>query len=141
MSVNATVLPITLPCSSYMLAPLSRDGSIFPSLLSGASIYDEHGNVIGRTVALTDMTEIYDTRKKLQDDEARIRDQYDELKKAHDLLTITEKRYRILYEKTPVLLRTITTEGILTDCNESYARALGYTKEEAIGMSFYDHTA
>ena len=118
-----------------------KDGSIFPSLLSGASIYDEHGNVIGRTVALTDMTEIYDTRKKLQDDEARIRDQYDELKKAHDLLTITEKRYRILYEKTPVLLRTITTEGILTDCNESYARALGYTKEEAIGMSFYDHTA
>ncbi|TLY05090.1 MAG: PAS domain S-box protein, partial [Thaumarchaeota archaeon] len=81
-----------------------KDGSIFPSLLSGASIYDEHGNVIGRTVALTDMTEIYDTRKKLQDDEARIRDQYDELKKAHDLLTITEKRYRILYEKTPVLL-------------------------------------
>src|SRR2546426_495353 len=118
-----------------------KDGSIFPSLLSGASIYDEHGNVIGRTVALTDMTEIYDTRKKLQDDEARIRDQYDELKKAHDLLTITAKRYRILYEKTPVLLRTITTEGILTDCNESYARALGYTKEEAIGMSFYDHTA
>ena len=118
-----------------------KDGSIFPSLLSGASIYDEHGNVIGRTVALTDMTEIYDTRKKLQDDEARIRDQYDELKKAHDLLTITEKRYRILYEKTPVLLRTITTEGILTDCNESYARALGYTKEDAIGMSFYDHTA
>ncbi|TLX95835.1 MAG: PAS domain-containing sensor histidine kinase [Thaumarchaeota archaeon] len=118
-----------------------KDGSIFPSLLTGASIYDESGNVIGRTVALTDMTEIYEARKKLQDDESRMRDQYEDLKKAHDLLTITEKRYRTLYEKTPVLLRTITTEGILTDCNEAYARALGYTKEEAIGMSFYDHTA
>src|SRR3989442_14875880 len=71
-----------------------KDGSIFPSLLSGASIYDEHGNVIGRTVALTDMTEIYDTRKKLQDDEARIRDQYDELKRSEERRVGKECRSR-----------------------------------------------
>ena len=118
-----------------------KDGSIFPALLTGTSLHDEQGNLIGRTVAITDMTEIYETKKKLEDDEARIRDQYVELKQAHGLLAVTEQRYRILYEKTPVLLRTITVEGILTDCNEAYAKALGYTKEEAIGMSFYEHTA
>src|SRR3989475_374058 len=118
-----------------------KDGSIFPALLTGTSLHDEQGNLIGRTVAITDMTEIYETKKKLEDDEARIRDQYVELKQAHGLLAVTEQRYRILYEKTPVLLRTITVEGVLTDCNEAYAKALGYTKEEAIGMSFYEHTA
>jgi PAS domain S-box-containing protein len=54
---------------------------------------------------------------------------------------IFEQRYKTLYEKSPVLLRTITVDGILTECNETYQRALGYTREEAIGMSFYDHTA
>src|SRR5438445_105253 len=92
-----------------------KDGSIFPALLTGTSLHDEQGNLIGRTVAITDMTEIYETKKKLEDDEARIRDQYVELKQAHGLLAVTEQRYRILYEKTPVLLRTITVEGILTD--------------------------
>src|SRR5438445_664988 len=118
-----------------------KDGSIFPALLTGTSLHDEQGNLIGRTVAITDMTEIYEAKKKLEDDEARIRDQYVELKQAHGLLAVTEQRYRTLYEKTPVLLRTITVEGILTDCNEAYAKALDYTKEEAIGMSFYEHTA
>ncbi len=56
-------------------------------------------------------------------------------------LSSTEKKYKNLYEKSPSLLRSITTEGILTDCNEAYAKSLGYTKEEAIGMSIFDHTA
>ncbi|SMH71141.1 ATP-binding protein [Candidatus Nitrosotalea okcheonensis] len=56
-------------------------------------------------------------------------------------LSSTEKKYKNLYEKSPSLLRSITTDGILTDCNEAYAKSLGYTKEEAIGMSIFDHTA
>src|SRR3989442_490861 len=118
-----------------------KNGSIFPTMLSGTSLYDEHGKLIGRTLALTDMTEIYEARTKLEVHEKHLQQQLSQVQKSNDLLTVAEKRYRILYEKTPVLLRTITTEGILTDCNESYARALGYTKEEAIGMSIYDHTA
>jgi len=118
-----------------------KDGSIFPTLLGGTSLYDEHGNMTGRTLALTDMTEIYEARRKVEEGQKQLQNQVKQLQKTNDLLTITEKRYRILYEKTPVLLRTITVEGILTDCNEAYAKALGYTKEEAIGMSFYEHTA
>ncbi len=53
----------------------------------------------------------------------------------------TEKKYRNLYEKSPGLLRTISTDGTIIDCNETYAKALGYTKKEVIGMSCYDHTA
>ncbi|HYL66535.1 MAG TPA: PAS domain-containing sensor histidine kinase [Nitrosopumilaceae archaeon] len=118
-----------------------RDGSVFPVLMSGGTLYDENGNLSGRTVVLTDLTEIHETRKKLEHDEARIRSQFEELEKSHGLLSQMEQKYRTLYEKAPGLLRSITTEGVLTDCNETYAKALGYTKEEAIGKSFYDHTA
>jgi len=37
--------------------------------------------LIGRTVVLTDLTEIYEARKKLEENEARIKEQYVELKK------------------------------------------------------------
>jgi len=46
-----------------------------------------------------------------------------------------------MYEGSPDLFRTINTKGIILNCNESYARALGYSKNELIGMSIFDHIA
>ena len=48
-------------------------------------------------------------------------------------------KYRSLYESFPDMCRTINTEGIILDCNESYAKSLGYTKEEVISKSIFDH--
>lgn len=36
--------------------------------------------------------------------------------------------------------RTVDLEGVIIDCNEKYAHALGYTNDEVIGMSIFDHT-
>jgi len=129
---------IAIPGQSWLKR---KDGSKFLGLVSANNLYDENEKMIGSNTIIKDITEIYETRKKLQEDEAQIRKHYDELRKTHEQLTITERKYRTLYNKSPSLLRTITTEGILTDCNEAYAEALGYTKEEVIGMSFYNHTA
>ncbi|GEM_PF-447542 len=118
-----------------------KDGTTFPCLMSGTSLYDENRQLIGRTVVLTDLTEIYEVRRKLEEDESRLRIQYDELKQVHYNLSSAEKKYRNLYDTTPVLLRTITNDGHLTDCNEVYARTLGYTKDEIKGMSMFEHTA
>jgi len=46
-----------------------------------------------------------------------------------------------LYEETTDLCRTINTEGIILDCNKSYADGLGYSKKEIIGRSIFEHTA
>lgn len=118
-----------------------KDGSKFLGLVSANNLYDEKGKMIGSNTIIKDITEIYETKQRLLELEAQIRKPYEELKQTHEQLTITERKYRTLYDKSPSLLRTITTEGILTDCNEAYASALGYSKEEAIGASFYDHTA
>jgi PAS domain S-box-containing protein len=56
-------------------------------------------------------------------------------------LSMTEKKYKNLYENSPSMLRSINPDGILIDCNKVYAKSLGYSKEEAIGMSMYEHTA
>ncbi|HWY34587.1 MAG TPA: PAS domain S-box protein, partial [Nitrosopumilaceae archaeon] len=141
MQNNVEIWKKTREISHLEIWMKRRDGSVFPVLMSGGTLYDENGNISGRTVVLTDLTEIHEVRKKLEHDEARIRAQFEELEKSHGLLSQMEQKFRALYEKAPGMLRSITTEGILTDCNETYATALGYTKEEVIGKSFYDHTA
>jgi PAS domain S-box-containing protein len=34
---------------------------------------------------------------------------------------------------------TVSENGIILDCNETYARRIGYTRDESIGVSIFDH--
>ena len=61
------------------------------------------------------------------------------LQKSANLLSRTEQKYKNLYENSPILFRTIDIGGIILDCNKSYAERLGYTKEEIIGRSIFEH--
>ncbi|SMH71724.1 ATP-binding protein [Candidatus Nitrosotalea okcheonensis] len=79
--------------------------------------------------------------EKLELSEKRIKDQYQELKKTHEILSATEKKYRGLYEYAPDMLRSISEDGIILDCNENYLRSLGCTKDEVIGKSVFEHTS
>ncbi len=56
-------------------------------------------------------------------------------------LRVAEKKYRSLYEDLPELCRTIDEEGIIMDCNNAYANSLGYSKEEIIGKTIFEHIA
>jgi PAS domain S-box-containing protein len=57
-----------------------------------------------------------------------------------ELYAHSERKYRDFYENSLALYRTINIDGIIIDCNKSYAKRLGYTKEECIGMSIFQHT-
>ncbi|NHI03641.1 hypothetical protein DYY67_2277 [Candidatus Nitrosotalea sp. TS] len=79
-----------------------KNGSTFPTLLSGTNIYDEKGVLIGRTVALRDITEIYYSRKKIEEDQAKLSEQYTALKNAE--LTKDEFLAMVTHElKTPLV--------------------------------------
>ena len=52
-----------------------------------------------------------------------------------------EQKYRNLYDNSPDLLRTINLRGIITDCNRTYTDTLGYTREEVIGVSIFEHVS
>lgn len=54
-----------------------------------------------------------------------------------DLFSI-KHQFRTLYENSPDPMRTINNDGIILNCNKSYAHQLGYSKKELIGSSIFD---
>ena len=63
------------------------------------------------------------------------------LKKYTEILVSSKERYKNLYDSAPDLCRTVDENGIVLDCNKSYAEHLGYSKEELIGRSIFETTA
>jgi len=63
------------------------------------------------------------------------------LKKYTEILVSTKERYKNLYDNAPDLCRAVNTEGIVIDCNKSYAEHLGYSREEIIGRSIFETIA
>ena len=50
-------------------------------------------------------------------------------------------QYKNIYEGSPVLQRTVNTNGIILECNQAYVKNFGYSKEDVLGKSLFDHTA
>src|SRR5438445_12579871 len=53
-------------------------------------------------------------------------------------------KYRNLYEESPVMQRTVNTDGIILECNQKYAKNFGSSKNEVIGKSIFrseEHTS
>ena len=92
---------------------MRKDGTTFPTLISANNLYDERGNLVGTNTVIKDISE----------------------------LRQTESKFRGLYENSPDLYRTINKEGIILNCNKSYAEHLGYTIEEIIGKSIFEHVS
>ena len=52
-----------------------------------------------------------------------------------------ESKYQRLYNDSPVMCRTISKEGVILDCNQSYIDNLGYSsKSEVVGHTIFEHT-
>lgn len=118
-----------------------KDGTTFPVLLNASSFFDKKGRIIGSNTSIQDISEINEAKIQIKESEQRLREQYEQLEKINKLHKTAEQKYRNLYQKSPVLLRTIDFDGLIMDCNDAYVQALGYTKEETTSMSLYDHTA
>ena len=50
-------------------------------------------------------------------------------------------KYKALYEGSPVMQRTVNTDGIIIECNQAYVKNFGNTKNDVIGKSLFDHAA
>ena len=52
-----------------------------------------------------------------------------------------ESKYQKLYDASPVMLRTINTDGIILDCNKAYVDNLRYSsRDQVIDHSIFEHS-
>ena len=63
------------------------------------------------------------------------------LRKGEELQSAAVAKYKNLYDSSSGLYRTVSLDGIIADCNKSYAERLGYTVEEVIGTHYNKYTA
>lgn len=81
-------------------------------------------------------------RKKYKDDvvvgmDSELRDIV-AIKKIQNIYNI---KARNDYEDPKVLRRSVDYMGTIVECSQSYLDKLGYTRDEVIGISLYEHTA
>jgi PAS domain S-box-containing protein len=97
----------------YEVEALTRDGEKIPAEVNAVRIEYE-----GKPAALVIFRELR------------------ERKKAEEALRESEERYRNIFELSPDSIVTVDTQGVITSCNATATKMLGYCKDEMIGKHF-----
>ncbi len=61
-------------------------------------------------------------------------------KHVENVLKESEEKYRTMFEASKVGMALCKTDGTLVECNRAYFEIIGYTKEEAMQLSYWDIT-
>ncbi|MDH2907302.1 MAG: PAS domain-containing sensor histidine kinase [Candidatus Nitrosotalea sp.] len=93
----------------------------------------EQVNIILQDLYLT----LDDKNEDLEKSRKKLKENVRQLMK---LSNSNKKRYMDLYEESPDLYRTVNEDGIILDCNNAYATRLGYSKDEIVGKSIFEHS-
>ena len=64
--------------------------------------------------------------------------EFEEQKKSEQKLSFSEKKYRRLYETTQDGIMARDLQGKMIDCNQAYAKMLGYSKKELRNLTVRD---
>jgi diguanylate cyclase (GGDEF)-like protein/PAS domain S-box-containing protein len=95
-----------------------RDGTIFPVQLTSDAVLGADGHPIAIVTCSEEITE---------------------RKRAEDSLRSSEERYRLLFERNLAGVYRATLDGRLLECNEAFARILGYSsRAEVLAHSAWD---
>ena len=95
----------------------AKDGSPHDVEIKFQEHFDGHGNPVGTSGTINDITERKETERKLQE---------------------SERRFRQLFEQSVDAMYVHDEEGRFVDCNSKACALLGYTRDELLSMSVAD---
>lgn len=107
-----------MPINNHKFPLVTKSGKVFDVLITVGNITGTNGEVIRSQTTLLD---------------------YEEVAQMQELVKLS--KYESLYENSPEMYRTVNINGVIVDCNASYAKRLKYTKPEIIGRNLAEHTA
>jgi PAS domain S-box-containing protein len=97
----------------YEVDLLVKDGRQRPCVISSSPILDEQGVFSGAIVTVTDISTLKDTEKAQRE---------------------SEKKYRLIFESSPLGIVHSDSNGVITACNDAFAEMLGRSKEDLMGL-------
>ncbi len=103
--------------SQYELEFRRKDGSKIEFLISGAPLFDNHGNIVGSIGTMTDISE----RKKIE-----------------QALIESEEKFRSIVQALNDSITIVNGQGIITYQSLSGKKTFGYAQDEIIGKPLLD---
>ncbi|MFH2040139.1 MAG: PAS domain S-box protein [Chloroflexota bacterium] len=116
--IDTQVLPVGYS-DVYEKEYIKKDGSVFPIEIRTFLLRDDNGLPSGMWAIVRDITE----RKRVEQN-----------------LRESQQYNRMLFETSPTGLYLCRMDGFFVDCNEAYAKIIGYSIAETITLSFWDIT-
>jgi PAS domain S-box-containing protein len=102
----------------YELEHRRKDGSTFTAAISASPMFDEHGSVVGTVAVIDDVTELHRAERELAE---------------------RERRYRSLFEVTPLPTWVFDVETLrFCAVNPAAIAHYGYSETEFLSMSLLD---
>ncbi|GAU08757.1 hybrid sensor histidine kinase/response regulator [Desulfoplanes formicivorans] len=100
--------------SNFELSLCRRDKSRFTGLANMQVVTDANGEQVAVEGTVIDITR----RKEM---ESRVR--------------ASERNYRIIFERSPLGMLRLNSDGVIADCNETFVELMGASKEQLVGFN------
>jgi len=118
------------------------DGALFPVLLLSDIVTDAYGGPIGIVTTVEDISERKEAdaalRRAREELETKVAERTRELLAANEALTLSEARYRLLFERNLAAVYRTDLDGRILEANESFARMLGYeSRQDVVGLDVF----
>jgi two-component system, NtrC family, sensor kinase len=120
-------------------------GSIIVEIQDGP-VFDESGRVVAIEGFIIDVTELRSFQRELENLvrtrtvelealNARLSEEIRVRRLAEDQLRASEERYRLLYNRSPMMMHSADRDGSLLNVNDQWLSVLGFARDEVIGKN------
>lgn len=123
-------------------------GSIIVEIQDGP-VFDAAGRVVAIEGFVVDVTELRTFQRELENlvtertaaleaANAKLSREIQERRKAEAQLRTSEERYRLLYNRSPIMMQSADASGCLLNVNDQWLNVLGYTRDAVLGRNVAD---